>query len=123
MVFLNMTESDLRALLDKHLYAIGELLMEYYDCCHIEGDQCRAGKNMCCVNSVFGEGLCPHWRDNACQNPNADCKLWICQTAIKNTDERCIKSLILLEQFAGLYGLLRAPIIGLPYSGADRQPE
>jgi len=118
-----MTSSDLRSFLDKKLYEIGDALMEYYDCCHLDGDHCKAGKNMCCVNGVYGPGLCPHWRDNQCQNPNADCKLWICETAIRSVDERCVKSLILLQHFASLYDLVRTPMIGMPYSGADRQPE
>lgn len=60
--------------------------------------------------------------DDKCQFDNPDCKLWICNTAIKTTDPKCVEALKFLEQFCQLYGLVRHPLIGEGYSGADRQP-
>lgn len=120
-----MTEDELRTFLDAKLYEIGSALMEYYDCCGIRGATCKAFKdqNLCCYNGMFGKGLCPHWQDNECKNPNCDCKLWICKTARVTTEQKCVDGLVLLEQFGKLFGIVREPLIGRNYSGADRQPK
>lgn len=118
-----MNNIDLRAILESHLYSMGEALMEYYNPCDIRDGICRAGDaTLCCTNSVFGDGLCPHWKDTKCTHPNSNCKLWICDTANKATDKEGVTALWILQQFAQRYGLTHSPLIGLPYSGADKQP-
>lgn len=117
-----MTESELRDLIGKKMYEIGDALMEYYDCCGIRGSSCKAGEeNPCCTGrTIFGNG-CPFMIANSCHNPNCDCKLWLCATAIATTDPKCVETLKLLEQIGILYGVVRPPLIGQPYSGADRR--
>lgn len=116
-----MTEPDLVLFLNQKLIEIAGAMMEFYSPCDLHGSSCRAGDpNPCCINSQFRKGLCPFWM-NGCEFKNCDCKLWICETAIKTTDPKCVEALILLEQFGRLYGLVREPLIGDPYIGADKQ--
>lgn len=120
-----MGEQELTRLLDQKLCEIGAALLDYYNCCGIDGATCKAypEQNLCCYNGGFGRGLCPYWQDDHCQHLNAGCRLWVCRTAIASTDPKCIEGLKLLEQFAYLFGLTRPPLIGHPYVGADRQPK
>ncbi len=119
-----MTEQELIILLNEKLCDIADALMCYYDCCSIKDSACKvADPNPCCINSQFGKGLCPFWINNRCNFRHADCKLWICETAIKTTNPKCIEALKFLEQFARLYGIIRIPLIGESYAGADRQPK
>lgn len=117
-----MTELELTIFLNQKLVEIASVLMTYYDCCSIKGSSCKGGNpNPCCVGRTnFGDSGCPFWLSGTCQNQNAACKLWICASAIKTTDPKCVEALKLLEKFAQLYGLTRSPLIGQPYSGADR---
>lgn len=118
-----ITENDLRFFLNQKLTEIGTILLAHYDPCAIRGSACKAGDpNPCCVNSQYARGLCPFWLHGGCTFDNCDCRLWLCQTAIQTTDPRCIEALKLLEQLGKLYGLVRAPLIGDPYTGADKQP-
>lgn len=118
-----MTEAELMVVIEKKLYEIADAMMEYYDCCKIRGSSCRAFENnLCCNHTVFGPGLCKFMVDDECHFPNSACRLWICKTAIESTDDKCVEGLKLLEQFALLYGLTTKPLIGHPYSGADKQP-
>lgn len=119
-----MIEADLVRFLDRKLYEIGSAMMAYYDCCGFNGDACKArDPSPCCVNTIFGKGLCPHSSNRKCTFDNCDCKLWLCQTAINTTDPKCVEGLLLLEKFGKLYGIVRDPLIGHPYSGADKQPK
>lgn len=118
-----MTEQEFVRFLDQKLIEIGRAMMEHYNPCDLKGQACRAGDpNPCCVNSQFGRGVCPFWFEE-CRFINCDCKLWICKTAVNATDPRCVEALLLLEQVGKLYGLVRTPLIGQNYSGADRQPK
>ncbi len=121
---MSMNELDLHLFLSQKLAEMASAMMQYYDCCGIKMATCKAGDpNPCCLNSQFGKGLCPFWMHGKCQFENCDCRLWICNTAIETTDPKCVEALKLLEQFAKLYGLVRTPLIGERYSGADRQPQ
>lgn len=116
-----MNDHHLTHFIELKLIEIGRAMMEYYDCCHLDGDSCKAGQpNLCCYHTVFGGDLCPHRIDGECANVNSDCTLWLCKTAIQSTDPKCVEGLKLLEQFGMLYGLVRKPLIGQPYSGADK---
>lgn len=118
-----MTEIELIKFLDDKLCEIAEVMMSYYDCCGIRGSSCKGGDpNPCCTGrTMFGNG-CPFQKaDGGCGNRNCACKLWICKTAIDTTDPKCVEGLKILEKFAELYGLTRPPLIGRPYSGADKQ--
>lgn len=116
-----MTEQDLVLFLNQKLIEIAGAMMEFYSPCDLHGSACRAGDpNPCCVNSQYGPGLCPFWRER-CTFLNCDCRLWICGTAAAAVDPKCVEALKLLEQFGRLYGLVREPLIGDPYIGADRQ--
>lgn len=118
-----MTETDLQIFMDLKLSEIADTLMAYYNPCDIKGSSCRAGDpNPCCHNTTYGKGTCWFLR-NGCCAPNAHCKLWLCKTAIAATDPKCVEALKLLSQVGKLYGLVRDPLIGHPYSGADKQPK
>lgn len=113
-----MRDHDMSAL----LIAVADALMRRYDFCGIRGCACKGGDpNPCCINSMYGPGLCPHWQDK-CTNPNPDCKLWICETAIKTCDPNCLEQLKTLEAIGRKYDLVHEPFIGDPYVGADKQP-
>ena len=116
-----MTENELKGILNEKLCDIGEVLLEYYDCCGMNELSCKLGDpNPCCSeNTVYARGLCPHSIDNKCTFRNASCKLWICKTAIKTTDPKCVEALLLLEKFGQLFEIVRRPIIGQRYRGLD----
>ncbi len=119
-----ITETELKLLLNEKLCDMADALMLYYDPCGIRDSACKGGDpNPCCVNSQFGRGGCPFMRDGKCNFRNCDCKLWLCETAVKAADPKCIEALKMLEHFAKLFGLVRSPLIGERYSGADKQPK
>lgn len=116
-----MTEVELQILLNEKLCDIADALMYYYDCCQIRGSKCRvADENPCCTGrTIFGEG-CPFRHADKCGMRSCQCKLWICDTAVKATDPKCVAALQLLERFGNLFGLVRRPFIGSGYVGSDR---
>ncbi len=115
-----MTEEELVQFLEHKLCEIADVLMEYYDPCHIRGGSCKAGENNpCCLYTRFSKELCP-FQDKGCHNPNAMCKLWLCKTAIATTDPKCVEAMMHLEHFGHVYGIVGKPMIGQPYVGADR---
>lgn len=115
-----MNEQDLTRYINQKIIEIGQALMSYYDPCQHRNGTCKAGDpNPCCSgHTIFGQG-CPFWHDR-CTFINADCVLWICETAVKSTDPKCVEALQLLERLGHLYGLVRRPLIGEPYKGADK---
>lgn len=117
-----MNEHELVAFLDQKLVEIVDVLLVYYDCCGMRDATCKAypKRNRCCENGHFGKGLCPFWMNNKCQYSNADCKLWLCRTALSSTDPKCVKALSILSEFALLFDLATHPIVGEPYSGGDK---
>lgn len=118
-----MTETEFLIFLNEKICDIADGLMSQYDYCGMVGNKCKGGDpNPCCINSQYGHGLCPFWNNKKCNFRNAGCKLWICESAIKTTDPKCLESLIILESLAKLHGLVRKPYIGKPYSGSDKQP-
>jgi hypothetical protein len=117
-----VTENELRSFLSGKLIEMAEQILLYYDCCELRGAHCRGGDpNPCCVNSIFGPGLCPHWRYDQCGNVNPDCRLWICDSAASASNPVGVRALRLLEEFGLLFGLTNRPLIGETYFGADRQ--
>lgn len=121
---MTLRENELHAFLYQKLLEMGDAMMQFYDCCHIEGGTCKAGPNPCCTHTQFGKGRCPFQRaDGGCNFQNLDCKLWLCDTAVATTDPKCVEGLVLLQRFAQLFGLSRPHSeIGTKYVGADRQP-
>lgn len=117
-----MNDKEFVAKLKNQLIDITDLFLEFYDCCGIEREQCKAGDpNPCCTgNTIFGLG-CEHLSKEGCIFINLDCKLWLCNTAIESTDLKCIDSLKMLENIAKNFGLIRRPYLGDPYTGADRR--
>jgi hypothetical protein len=116
-----ITELDLKLFLNEKICEIADVLMNYYDCCHIQGTSCKAGDpNPCCNHTLYGGEKCPFGSTNKCNFTNCNCKLWLCNTAIETTDPKCIQALNILEFFAKLYDLKRAPFIGGRYKGADK---
>lgn len=121
-----MTETELKDFLDKKLCEIAEALKGYYNPCQLKESTCIAGNpNPCCTTAtVSGHGVCPNLGLDGCKDIHANCKLWLCMTAVKNTDPECVKAIQFLEKFAAVYGLARHPFTGSPhYVGADKPPK
>lgn len=117
-----MNETDFTIQLHNKLCELVDLFLYYYNPCKIEGNKCAAADpNPCCINSRFGKGTCPFMGANGCRFQNIDCKLWLCETAIKGIDEKCLQAFKLIEETTKLYGLAHRPYIGSPYVGADKQ--
>jgi len=114
-----ITELDLKLFLNEKICEIADVFMTYYDCCHIDGASCKAGNpNPCCGHTMYGGEKCPFGK--ICNFTNCNCKLWLCETALKTTDPMCIESLKALEQLAKIHGLRRKPFLGEGYIGADK---
>jgi hypothetical protein len=115
-----MTEQELTLIMNEKICDIADALILYYDPCKMNGSACKAGDpNPCCKHTRFGTDGCPFW-DGKCDFRNAKCKLWFCETAIKDTDSRFIDSIKTLEQLGKLYALTSRPFLGQGYIGADR---
>lgn len=118
-----MEKEQLHKEIRDSLIKLSDILMDYYNPCEIYGSRCRVGDpNPCCKHTIFGEGVCPFLKET-CTNPNVDCKLWFCETAINNMEPECIESFKALEQLARVHKLIRKPFLGQPYVGADKQPK
>lgn len=56
-----------------------------------------------------------------CTNPNLECKIWFCATAINNMNEDVLEMFKALEVIAKKNGLVTRPFIGdTNYVGADK---
>ena len=118
-----MTEDEFISFLDHKLWEIGDTIIKYYNPCQIDGNSCIVSKiNPCCVYTRFGKDGC-QYQNNGCQNPNTMCVLWLCKTAIKNTNPKCVEALSLLQHLGNLYNIVGKPMIGQAYIGADRPKE
>lgn len=121
-----MTDLEFALFLNQKLCEIARVLLARYDPCGLNGSACKVGDPIpCCLGSTsFGHGDCPFLAPGGpCQFENAACRLWLCRTALDSTDPKCVEALKHLEQVGYLFGLCRRPLIGQPYTGADRQPK
>jgi hypothetical protein len=107
--------------LEQKLLEAADILIKHYDPCQIKGSQCIVSKdNPCCKISCFGTP-CPHMKERKCTNPNIECKIWFCETAIKNMDTQCYEAFRGLEHIAKQYNLASRPFLGdTNYVGADK---
>jgi hypothetical protein len=107
--------------LNQKLIEITDIFIKKYNPCKINGNSCLAGKdNPCCKISRFGSP-CPFMQNGICKNPNLECKVWFCETAIKNMDKDCLEAFKSLENISKLYKLINPPYLGDPhYVGADK---
>lgn len=110
----------------QYLYHSAHLLMEHYDPCRLEGGHCLAGdpNPCCCKGTVYpredvNDLQCRYYNDGNCSFPNLGCKLWLCATAIRSADPKCLEALRAIESIARTYDLMEPPYLGEPYCGAD----
>lgn len=116
-----VTEEIMRSFIDQKLCEMATVILRYYNPCRLTPQGCAAGEpNPCCVNDKNASGMCQFFMGGACQYTNCDCRLWLCDTAVRGTDEKCVRALRLLEEFAAVFDLVRPPLIGDPYVGADK---
>ena len=104
------------------LIDVADVLIAKYNPCHLKETSCLVNDpSPCCINSIFGKGMCPYSKDNKCTNRNLDCKIWFCETAIKNMPTEAYDSFKDLENIAKRYGLVKRPFLGdTNYVGADK---
>lgn len=120
MATSTMTELELQLFLNEKLCDMADALILFYDPCQMKGSVCKVGNpNPCCAYTRFGKDGCPFWHGK-CEFRNAKCKLWFCETALKNADPKFIESVKILEQMAKLYTFTRHPLLGESYIGADK---
>ena len=110
----------------KLLFEIADRVMLLYDPCKLDGGRCLAGDpNPCCCNKTvyprddINDFRCRHYEDGKCLFPNLGCRIWLCSTAIRQADPKCIEVLTAIEVIAKVYGFVEPPYLGEPYCGAD----
>ena len=73
--------------LENKLKELADIFLQMYNLCKINGAECLAGKdNPCCKITRFGRP-CPFMQNGVCKNQNLECKIWFCETAIKNMNK------------------------------------
>lgn len=101
------------------------LLNKHYNPCKMDGNSCLVGSpNPCCFNTRFtpeeGSLNCPSLIENKCTNPNASCRIWLCETALKNLSKEGVAAFYSLQAVAIDYNLMHKPYLGELYFGADK---
>ena len=98
------------------------LLNKHYNPCHIKDGSCLVSNpNMCCFHTRFKEDdTCPHLINNFCTNLNASCRIWLCETALKNLSKEGVAAFYALQAIAIDYNLMHKPYLGEHYFGADK---
>ena len=105
--------------LEQKLCELANLLIEEYNPCQIKNSGCLVSEdNPCCKISRFGRP-CPYMQGE-CKNKNIECKLWFCETALKNMSDECKMEFYTLEKIAKTLNLIKRPFLGDPYIGADK---
>lgn len=122
-----MTETELKIYLNEKLCDIADAILMYYNPCQIKDGSCTLCLDMatseqhCCFRSKFkkldGEQHCQFLGKNGCTFRNIKCKVWLCETAIRKTDPKCVSALKALEEFSKLYELTYRPYLGESYVG------
>lgn len=117
----NQLKKKLLSPLEQKLIELSDVFLKKYNPCQINGNSCLAGKdNPCCKKTRFGSP-CPFMQKGICMNPNLECKVWFCETAIKAMDKECYKAFIEIERISKQYKLINPPYLGDPhYVGADK---
>jgi hypothetical protein len=106
---------------NKILMDVLDFIIQEFNPCRIDGDQCLIGKNTCCFHTHFKENdFCPHLRNGTCTNPNHNCKSWYCETSVNNMSPNCKNLVFALERILIGYDLVDHPYLNEPYYGADR---
>lgn len=117
----NVDEEAFQISIAEKLVELSDLMIKRYNPCDHRDGKCRGGNpTLCCTDTPFGPGLCPFWKDRQCTCPNANCKLWFCETALKSMDVKAVEAFKLLQKFSQVYGLMKSPLIGQDYVGADK---
>lgn len=118
-----MTELEFKILLNEKLCDLADDIMYYYNPCKIENGKCLLDE-FCCSRTRFkrqdGKEDC-HFLKDGCTFKNLKCKLWFCETAIKNMSQECLEIFKNLENIAKLHGLTRKPFLGESYVGRQNE--
>jgi len=116
-----MTEMEFVIQFHNKLMEVARLVTYYYNPCKIEGNSCLVDNpNPCCINSIFGKGVCP-FMGEGCEYRNLGCSVWFCKTSLEKMDEKCKKIFYGLEELGEIYNLIGRPHLGEGYVGADKQ--
>lgn len=103
------------------LTELADALITKYNPCLREGNKCRAGSPIPCCNRTLykrddpSDVRCKYIGENGCEFPNLHCKIWMCKTAMKGMDPKCLQAFYLVESLAKLFGLDKRPHLGERY--------
>lgn len=106
---------------EQEIIELADALMEKYDPCQLKDGGCLVrNPSPCCDITRFGR-RCKYSKNNRCTNPNVECKIWFCETAIKNMDPKVYEAFRGLEHIARQFDMTNQPFLGdTNYVGADK---
>lgn len=115
-----MTDAEFKVLLDQRICDLADVLMLHYNPCGVGNGKCRRGY-WCCYGRHWlpfnAEGACPLLDESGCTVRRAGCKLWFCETVLREVDSRCVAAFRVLEGLLKLYELSGRPWLGERYVG------
>lgn len=108
--------------LSSFLESLCDLILEFYNPCHIEDGGCLRGNPVpCCLGRIWNiewrkeTGGCVYLVDRNCTNPNLKCKSYVCRTAIEVINPDCLELLKRVEDIGKKNGLIGKPFLGHPH--------
>lgn len=115
-----MTDAEFKALVNQKLCDLADLLILHYDPCARRQGQCRRGYS-CCYGRWYlpfnQEGRCPLLGDSGCTVRDASCKLWFCESVLRQADPKCIEAFYALEKVLKVFELGGHAFLGERYVG------
>lgn len=122
-----MTELEFKIYLNDRLCDIADTILMYYNPCQIKDGKCLLGEKFCCFRTRFkrldGSEECQFLGENGCTINNLQCKIWLCETALRKTNPECVEALKGIEAFAKIYKLTDRPFLGESYVGRKAERE
>jgi len=89
-----MNETELKLYLNEKICDIADGLIAFYNPCQMKNGGCKAGpNNPCCKHTRFSKDGCPFMTNGKCGFRNTKCKLWFCETALKDADPKFIETI------------------------------
>jgi hypothetical protein len=120
-----MTELEFKIIIHNKLCDIADTILMYYNPCQIKDGKCLLDNFPCCTRTnnkrLDGDIRCQFLGENGCTIRNLRCKTWLCETAIRKTNQECIEALKIIEQMMKLYGLGSGPYLGEHYVGKNEE--
>jgi len=107
--------------LEKKLEQVADEIIKIYSPCKIQDGKCLGGNPTDCCRKYPEPGCTTCiFLKNGCTKPNLDCKIWFCETALKNMPIEFREAVYSLENIAKQFNLTTHPFLGEPYVGADK---